>query len=255
MGILRERKRKHILEVDPIGDAQWKAALRYHPLLLRLNTDDRTELRNLATLFAREMEFEGDGDIEITEQLRVRIAALAALPILRLGIDWYRNWNTTVVRPRPWVEEHKSRNAIGIVHEWLGTDAGESWRRGPVVLSWRDVVASGQGAGFNVVIHEAAHRLDMTDGEVNGRPAMHDGITAKRWYEVFRASYEDLITRLESGRRTRIDPYAATNDGEFFAVMTETFFERPGIVSVEYPDLYALLCEFYKQDPLRTTPA
>jgi hypothetical protein len=250
VGKLRDRRRHHLIESEPIDDKVWDMALRHHPLLLQLNRSDRAELRNLATIFVREKEFESDGGIELTDLVRVRIAALAALPILRLGIDWYDNWTTTVVLPRPWVEEHTSRDAVGVVHEWLATDAGESYRKGPVVLSWRDVASSGQGRGFNVVIHEATHRLDMTDGAVNGRPALHDGIDVKQWYDVFRTAYQDFTARIGSGRRTRIDPYAATNDAEFFAVVTETFFERPGILHTEYPDLYVLLSEFYKQDPL-----
>jgi Mlc titration factor MtfA (ptsG expression regulator) len=121
-----------------------------------------------------------------------------------------------------------------------------------VVLSWKDIEASGWGDGYNVIIHEAAHRLDLLDGEVNGRPALHKGMSPKEWLDVFSSAYGDLKRRAKKRRpRSKIDAYAVEDDAEFFAVTSEYFFEQPRVLGGEYPDVYRLLREFYRQDPAR----
>ena len=106
------------------------------------------------------------------------------------------------------------------------------------------------GAGYNVVIHEFAHKLDMLNGEADGMPALHSGMTPAAWDEVFMTAYEDFCRRIDSGEETVIDPYASDDPAEFFAVLSENFFELPDIVNREYPSLYALLRSYYRQDPL-----
>jgi len=124
-----------------------------------------------------------------------------------------------------------------------------------VVLSWLDVEASGWcDDGYNIVIHEAAHRLDMTDGEINGRPALHGKGDDKRWYEICSKAFEDLERRSQSRRPSIIDEYAVEDDAEFFAVLSEYFFERPDIVRGEYSELYDLFTAFYRQDPAARLP-
>jgi Mlc titration factor MtfA (ptsG expression regulator) len=154
--------------------------------------------------------------------------------------------------PDVFVEEHTAFDAAGVVHEWDEDQSGESWDTGPVLLSWKDVEASGWGDGYNVIIHEAAHRLDLLDGEVNGTPSLHKGMDPVEWREVFTKAYQDL--KRKAGRKKRglrIDTYAVEDDGEFFAVTSEYFFERPGLLFREYPDVYRLLAAFYRQDPGR----
>lgn len=250
MPVIRETRRRHYLEEHLMQDDLWEWAREHHTILRGLSPDELHQLREIATIFAHEKEFEGTDGLVITEKVKASVAVQAALPILKLGIDWYRNWTTVVIVPKEFVNHRVLRDRAGVVHEWVETDAGESWQKGPVVLSWRDVEASGWCDGFNVVIHEAAHRLDMTDGSVNGRPGLHKGMDGKRWFDICSAAFSDLAGRSGSRRRSQIDAYATVSDAEFFAVVTEYFFELPHVVHREYPDLYELFRTFYRQDPL-----
>jgi hypothetical protein len=177
------------------------------------------------------------------------IALQASLPVLNLGPDCYADWKTVVVVPKQFRQERREVDPGGIVREWSEVDLGESWDRGPVVLSWEDVEASGWADGFNVVIHEAAHRLDLLDGAVNGRPALHRDMDPEEWRSVFTRAYRDLEARVRRRRRTVVDSYALENPGEFFAVTSELFFELPQGLQGELPEVYRLLAAFYRQDP------
>lgn len=126
--------------------------------------------------------------------------------------------------------------------------SGEAWEGGPLIISWRDAQMAGDG--YNVVIHEFAHKLDMLNGEADGIPALHAGLPVDRWERVFFAAWEDFCQRVDSGEETRIDPYASEHPAEFFAVLSENFFEQPALLTAEYPELYALLRDYYRQDPL-----
>ena len=228
-----------------------------HPILAGLTHADLGRLRALSTLFLHEKTFEGADGLELTAAMREVIAVQACLPILNLGMESFENWKTVVVVPDVFIQEHTGYDTAGVVHEWDDDSAGESWDTGPVVLSWKDVEASGWGDGYNVIIHEAAHRLDMLDGEVNGRPALHNGIDPAYWGAVFSAAFSDLKKKSSRNKhRVKIDPYAVEDDAEFFAVATEYFFERPTLLRGEYPDVYALLAAYYGQDPaLRVRPS
>jgi len=125
---------------------------------------------------------------------------------------------------------------------------GEAWEGGLLIISWHD--AQMAGAGYNVVIHEFAHKLDMLNGEADGMPALHSGMTEEEWDRIFLAAYDDFCRRVDSGEETVIDPYASDDPAEFFAVLSENFFELPDVVDREYPALYALLRTYYRQDPL-----
>jgi len=230
-------------------DELWNATLRRYPIFRGLSTEELRDLRDLATTFDHEKTFEGAEGLKLTPEMRASVSAQAALPVLRLGIDWYANWNTVVLVPNHFTNERITRDKAGVIHEWLETESGESWEKGPVVVSWRDAAASGWCDGFNVVIHEAAHRLDMTDGSVNGRPALHKGMSADEWRDVCSSAFEDLRSRSGRRRRSQIDSYATVSDAEFFAVMTEYFFELPHVLRREYPDVFRLFAEFYRQEP------
>ena len=155
-----------------------------------------------------------------------------------------------VVVPDVFTEEYAEPDEAGVVHEFEEEKAGLSWDDGPVVLSWEDIEASGWGDGYNVVIHEAAHRLDQTDGAINGCPALHHGMDPDEWRKVFSGSFADLSRRTHSRkRRSKIDSYATESDAEFFAVASEYFFEKPRVLTAEYPEVYRLLSAFYRQDP------
>ena len=132
---------------------------------------------------------------------------------------------------------------------------GESWLEGPVILSWEDAGSGGDGSGYNVVIHEFAHKLDMLNGDANGYPPLHAGMNRGRWAQAFGAAYEDFRERVERREASAIDPYAAENPAEFFAVLSEAFFETPRAVLGEYAEVYRQLVAFYRQDPAARLPA
>ncbi len=225
----------------------WSDAIAL-PLFARLSGEERERLVGLAAQFLRRVQIRSN-DIELTDSMRTLIAAQAVLPVLNLGLSWYRGWKTIVVVPGEFRRAVTDVDAAGVVHEYVDRSVGESWDDGPVLLSWDDVRASGYCDGYNVVIHEAAHRIDLTDGSANGRPSLPRDIAPSEWYETCGAAFADL-SRPARRRRSRIDAYAATDDAEFFAVTTEVFFERPTLLNREYPDLYRLYARFYRQDPL-----
>jgi len=250
MGIFRSIRRNRILRESLLPTDTWTWLVEDHPILEGLADNELARLRELSTLFLHEKVFEGADGLDLTQPMREVIAIQACLPVLHLGLEWYENWKTTIVVPDVFIQEHTAFDNAGVVHEWDEDKSGESWDTGPVVLSWKDVEASGWGDGYNVIIHEAAHRLDLLDGEINGRPSLHTGMDPAEWSEVFAAAYKDL--KRKAGRRKRglkIDPYAIEDDAEFFAVTSEYLFEQPFLLRGEYPDVYRLLSSFYKQDP------
>jgi hypothetical protein len=250
LGIFRSSRRSHILKEALLPADVWSWLVKDHPILEGLSPEELSRLREQSTLFLHEKTFEGADGLELTDGMREVIAVQACLPILNLGTESYENWKTVVVVPDVFIEEHTEFDKAGVAHEWDEDNSGESWDTGPVVLSWKDVEASGWGDGYNVIIHEAAHRLDLLDGEVNGRPALHADMKPGEWLEVFSHAYGDLKGKAgRKKRRLKIDPYAVEDDGEFFAVTSEYFFEQPGVLRAEYPDVFRLLCAFYRQDP------
>jgi Mlc titration factor MtfA (ptsG expression regulator) len=250
--LFRRLRRARILRQRLLVPEHWASLLEEHPILGGLGPEELGRLRELSTLFLHEKIFELRGGQELDQYRRSVIAVQACLPVLNLGLDWYRNWGTIVVVPDVFTQELREQDEAGVVHEWEEEQSGEAWDQGPVVLSWQDVEASGWGDGYNVVIHEAAHKLDLLDGQSNGRPQLHEGVSAAEWYEGFAGAYEDFrqrASRKSKGRRLRIDDYAAENDAEFFAVACEYFFEQPGVLKEEYPQVYRLLAAFFRQDP------
>lgn len=214
-----------------------------------LSSEETGRLRQLAGEFLRDKIFEPAGGMILDDAVRTRIAALACLPILGLDYGWYEGWRTVIVYPGEFVRPRSQFDEIGVMHEWEEVLTGESWERGPVILSWADVDASGRRDGYNVVIHEMAHKLDMLNGNPDGFPPLHRELHRRAWTEHFTAAYRDFNARLDRGEATAIDPYAAEEPGEFFAVLSEYFFELPALVKAEYPAVYDLLAGFYRQDP------
>ena len=170
--------------------------------------------------------------------------------VLNLGIEYYEGWSDIIVYPDEFVPEHEYTDEAGVVHTVREARAGEAWLSGPVILSWADVALSRGDEGVNVVIHEFAHKLDMLNGDANGFPPLHKGMSRAAWSQAFERSYADFCQRVDAGELTDIDPYAAESPGEFFAVLSEAFVETPEVVAGEYPDVYAQLQAFYRQDPL-----
>ena len=233
-----------------IPDELWDDVIAATPALARLAPEVRARLRGLALLFLHEKRMEAAGGLVLDDRMRVLIAALACVPILELGLDCYGGFYSVIVYPDEFVvPDREIVDEDGVVHVGDDVMSGEAWEQGPVILSWPDVEASGQGEGFNVVAHEFAHKLDMLDGAADGLPPLHRGMSAADWNGVFAAEYARLREQLERNEEPWLDPYAAEDPAEFFAVSAELFFDVPTDLAREHPALYAQLARYFKQDP------
>lgn len=250
MGLFSRWRRQRVLQRVAIPADLWEAVLAQMPILEGLSGEEAARLRELSLLFLSEKSFEATEGIELDEGMRLVIAVQACLPILHLGLDWYDGWSAVIVYPAEFVPEREEMDEAGVVHHRREPLGGEAWERGPVILSWEDVESSGWRDGYNVVIHELTHKLDMLNGDPNGFPPLHAGMDPQAWSTAFGAAYADMLRRDEAGEETPIDPYALETPGECFAVFSEYFFERPDILHGEYPAVYAQLAAFYRQDPL-----
>ncbi|MCC6208399.1 MAG: zinc-dependent peptidase [Gammaproteobacteria bacterium] len=248
---LRDWRRGRVLRRFPLDETLWAEVIARLPVIDGLNADELGNLRELCTLFMHEKSFEATQGLDVTPRMQLSIAAQACLPILNLGLDWYDGWSTIIVYPGEFVHRREDIDEAGVVHEWDEVHSGESWEYGPVILSWADVEASGRCDGYNVVIHELAHKLDMLSGEPNGFPPLQSGMDVGQWSQVFSVAFENMNHRLDAGHDTAIDPYAAGHPAEFFAVLSEYFFEMPRLLQNEYPEVFAQLEAFYRQDTLR----
>ncbi len=234
------------LELDPTA---WADSLAL-PVFDGLNDDEAIRLAALARQLLADKTFSGAAGQAVDAAMATRIAAFAALPVLYLGYDGYTGWNEIIVYPAEFVPEREIVDEAGVVHRVRQPLSGEAWEGGPLVLSWDDVLHSGGGQGFNVVIHEFAHKLDMKNGAVDGLPPLPAGIAVSDWSADFNSAYADFSRRVDGGEDTDIDPYASESPAEFFAVLSECFFEMPDVLHHDYPAVYSQLRRFYQQDPL-----
>jgi len=232
------------------ADDVWNDVVSRFPLIARLDPVEQSRLRQLAATLLSKKAIVPVGGIQLSEQMKVVVAALAGLPILHLDVRWYRGWKSIVIYPGGFIAPRHAVDDAGVHHEWEEVLSGESRDQGPVVLSWSDVRASRRLDGYNVIIHEMAHMLDMLNGEPNGFPPLHGGLDAKVWTRVFTEAYEDLCREAEAGGEMSIDAYATEDPAEFFAVLSEYFFELPDVLARRFPQVYDLLAAFYRQDPL-----
>jgi len=247
-----KRRRRGRLLATPFPDP-WLAYLDHNvPHYALLTTDEREKLRRDLRLFAAEKNWEGCGGLSMSDEIKVTIAAQACLLILGLDLDCFQRVLSILVYPRHFkTPEQRYFDDTRLVGE--GARLGEAWYRGPVILSWADVLASSRhlGGGQNLVWHEFAHQLDMLDRASDGTPPLGDRSQYRKWADVMTAEYQRLKSATRSGVPTLLDPYGTTNEAEFFAVVTECFFDQPIELDEEHPELYALLKEFYRQDPAR----
>jgi len=245
-------KRGRVLRRHAIDDRLWHRTVFGLPFLGELERDDGARLRELTLLFLAEKSFSGAQGLALSDAMRVAIAAQACLLILNLGLDWYDDWVGIVVYPGDFQVRRRDTDAAGVVHEWDDALAGEAMPGGPVVLSWDSAAHARE---MNIVVHEFAHKLDMRNGDADGLPPMHADMDRRAWHAAFQAAYDGFRDALERGRETWLDPYAAEHPSEFFAVLSEAFFEHPQETRRRYPDVYDQLRLFYRQDPARRTPA
>ncbi len=251
---LRERRDARTLARRPIPDALWRLTLARFPFLTQRSSQDLQELREMATLFLARKEFSGPPDAPVSDEMAVAVAAQACLPVLKLGLEWYEGFVGIVIHPDLVTARRERMDEDGVVHEYDEPLSGEAMEGGPVMLSWRDVAEAGDTAewGYNVVIHEFAHVLDMRDGIADGVPPLASREARVRWLAVLEAHYEALCDEIDRGGEPLLDPYGAESPEEFFAVASETFFVAPLEMRWELPALYEELAGFYRQDPATT---
>lgn len=248
---LRQRSEQRALERRAIPDALWQQTLANYPFLARRDTADVDELRRLSSLFLDRKEFSGAHGLAVDDAMAVAIAAQACLPVLRLGLRPYDGFVGIVVHPDEVQVRREILDEDGVVHEYDDVLSGEAVDGGPMMLSWRDVEEAGDTSawGYNVVIHEFAHVLDMGDGVADGIPPLAGATERKRWQTVLLREYEAFCEAVDACRGTVLDPYGAEAPEEFFAVASEAFFVAPHDLRAEMPELYALLSGYYRQDP------
>ncbi len=253
IGAIRRWLDRRTIARSCISDQSWQEAFAELPVLDRLDKDERKRLMDLAILFLDRKVIKGVNGVTITESIRLIIALQACLPILKLGIRCYRNWVTVVVYPAGFVANHVEYDELGLVRQSMSHRLGEAWVRGPVVLSLADTRIAGKLDGSNLVIHEFAHKLDMQNGRANGFPPLHRGMSRRQWTDVFSAAFSDHQSRCQRGQPVDIDCYGATSPAEFFAVISEVFFEQSGVIEEHYPDVLELLIRYYRQNPKQAT--
>jgi len=247
---LKAWRRNRILARAQLDERIWRLTLQRFPFTQALSAEARARLRELTVLFLHEKRFSTAHGLQLTDAMRLHVSVQACILILNLGLDFYRGWSEIIVYPAEFVPRHQYTDEIGVVHQGDEAYAGEAWLHGPVILSWADVAQIEYPDGVNVVIHEFAHKLDMLNGSANGYPPLHRGMHRQAWAEAFGAAYKDFCARVDRREDTVIDPYASESPAEFFAVLSEAFFELPDVVQDEYPGVYAQLSQFYRQDPL-----
>ena len=251
-GLIKGWRRRRILAHRSIPDALWHQTMADIPSMSVLDAKSLERLRAISLLFLHEKSLEPAGGLVLDDSMRVRIAALACRPILELGLDCYNGFVSVIVYPGEFLVRNRERvDEAGVVHTQDEILSGEAWDQGPVILGWHDVDASGRGEGYDVVAHECAHKLDLLEGDVNGMPPMHHHMRPAEWTRAFQRSYDDLIRQLDRGEEPWLDPYAAEEPAEFFAVCTEMFFDVPFAFRDEYPAIYAQLAAFFRQDPAK----
>ncbi len=247
---LRRRRRAQILAAPLPED--WRDILRRNFVLYeRMPPTVRERLDALVNVFLDEKDFVGCAGLNVTDEIRVTIAAQACLLIANRDHGCFDSLRTLLVYPRAFYVDQSEVDEYGLMHETTAELAGESWDEGRVIVSWDDAREGGRQAadGMNVVMHEFAHQLDSETGEVNGSPGFDDPRAQTRWARTMHDEYEALCQRVERDQEGVIDPYGATDPAEFFAVATESFFERALEMRAAHPALYARLREFYRHDP------
>ncbi len=247
-------RRRRALAKASLDEATWQRVAGRFSFVLRLDAEAKRRLRDLCILFVHEKQISAASGFTLTLEMKLGIAIQACILILQLGrgvnnLNHFDGWVEIIVYPGQFLPRQELRGDDGIIQVDESFYAGQAWLQGPVILSWEDVENAGDLEGTNVVIHEFAHKLDMLNGEANGFPPLHADMSREAWTQAFTAAFEDLCRSVDAGERTDIDPYASESPAEFFAVLSEAFFEVPELVKEIYPKVYEQMTLFYRQDP------
>jgi hypothetical protein len=251
LGFRARRRRKILAEPFP---AAWQAVLhRDVGLYAQLDSGERETLRDNLRVFIAEKSWEGTRDFELTEAMQVIVASNACILTLAMEGDPLRHARTIIIQPHEY-EQPQPMITDGVAHTGVKV-LGTAYVNGPVVLSWPHILHNNRNPsdGRNVVLHEFAHQLDMTGGVVDGTPPLANPDQYAAWQRVMTAEFQNLVHAAEQGIPTLIDHYGATNHAEFFAVVTECFFERPIEMRQHHAELYGVLRSYYRQDTARRT--
>lgn len=238
---VRARRQRRLLS-SPAPE-NWQPLLsRTLPMIEKLTTDEWERLTGYMQVFLQEKRFEGAGGLELTEEMKVTVAAQACLLLIGRETKVYPKLRTVILYPHTFTDGETAR-------------LGESWNCGVVVLSWNSILGGARNFadGHNVTFHEFAHQLDQEDGAADGAPILQDRSAYSAWARVFSDEYQVLLDKTEHGRRSTMDAYGATNPAEFFAVATETFFEKPRQLKEKHGALFDELKDYYQVDPTQWT--
>jgi Mlc titration factor MtfA (ptsG expression regulator) len=235
-----------------IPDALWLSTLQAYPFLTADSASHTERLRAMVGEFLADKEFNGAHGLQISDAMAVAIAAQACLPVLHLGLHWYDDFKGIVVHPGAMLARREVIDDAGVVHRYKEALTGEAMPHGPVTLSWADVAASGESAqaGYNVVIHEFVHKLDMRNGPADGCPPLPSRVVWENWRVTLQASYvrfQDKVTMAErfGAEPPWLDAYAASAPAEFFAVTSEAYFVNRDRFAQEFPELMPLFAQFF----------
>jgi Mlc titration factor MtfA (ptsG expression regulator) len=249
------KSRRRVAQSRQSFPPQWRDwLLASVPVYHRLPPDVRERLQGLIHVFVKEKSFVGCNGLEVTDRMRVIIAANACLLVInRPGVPRHHLYDdllSILVYPTPFIVPETFRDPAGLVSEGHRVLSGQAWDSRRIILSWEDI-EEGPGAGHNVVMHEFAHYLDMEDETMDGAPGLGSPEAFRQWSQVFWSEYDALRASLGAGLPTLIDPYGATAPAEFFAVVTEVFFGRSAELEAQHPRLYEQLRRYYRVDPAR----
>lgn len=258
-----------------LADEVWQSAVARHPFLAGLTPEEDVALRKRAAWVLASKDFSGAQGLAVTRDIMLSVAIQAALPVMQLSPRLYEGWTEIIMYPSGFLIPRTEVDESGVVHEYIQEASGEAWDGGPVILSWEDS-EPGLVSRANVVIHEFAHKLDLYGGDADGMPALgdHPQLRPREWHRVLEASFNafsEALTAVEDAIPPHVDPesddadpwfaslpldpYAATDHAEFFAVSSEAFFVDPAPLAQGLPQWYALLACYYRQDPRRRMAA
>jgi Mlc titration factor MtfA (ptsG expression regulator) len=243
-------RRRRIILSGPFPK-EWLQYLRANvPHYSLLSEKEKARLRDAVQIFIAEKQWEGCQGLEVTDEMKVTVAAQACLLTLGMKKNYFPRVKTILIYPGGF-RAPKDRRFTDLLEGETTPLLGEAWYRGPVVLSWGDVLnqESGPGTNGNLVIHEFAHQLDMEGGPADGTPWLPNRKLQEKWRKVMKVEFERLVHESKEGRPTLLDEYGSANEVEFFAVASECFFEQPVEMKREHPQLYGILRRYYRQDP------
>jgi len=247
------QRTRYILKHHAIPHKVWQAVMHESILFRHLSSVEKSHLHTLTTLFIYRKTFTGTHDFKLTDKMLVIIAAQACLLVLKLGLKYFNGWVEIIIYPDAFRVKHENTDESGLASNESHVLSGEAWLRGPVILSWQDIADNyySPHPGHNVVLHEFSHKLDMLNGRANGMPPLHPKMEIEQWTNALSHAFTTLEQSIVRHHPTYINPYAATNPAEFFAVISEYFFTAPNILKQYCPEVFTQLSAFYLQDPKR----